>query len=66
MKIIYRISDSGYNKVKPNYINNENQYRYTMWFIKLNDVITEELLHQGNDNSSEFYHSIYLSKLDLL
>jgi len=23
MKIIYRISDSGYNKVKPNYINNE-------------------------------------------
>ena len=24
MKIIYRISDSGYNKVKPNYINNEN------------------------------------------
>jgi hypothetical protein len=24
MKIIYRISDSGYNKVKPNYITNEN------------------------------------------
>lgn len=24
MKIIYRISDSGYNKVKPSYINNEN------------------------------------------
>jgi hypothetical protein len=24
MKIIYRISDAGYNKVKPNYINNEN------------------------------------------
>jgi hypothetical protein len=24
MKIIYRISDSGYNKVKPPYINNEN------------------------------------------
>jgi hypothetical protein len=24
MKIIYRISDSGYNKIKPNYINNEN------------------------------------------
>jgi hypothetical protein len=23
MKIIYRISDSGYNKIKPNYINNE-------------------------------------------
>jgi hypothetical protein len=24
MKIIYRISDNGYNKVKPDYINNEN------------------------------------------
>ena len=24
MRIIYRISDSGYNKVKPDYINNEN------------------------------------------
>jgi hypothetical protein len=24
MKIFYRISDSGYNKIKPNYINNEN------------------------------------------
>jgi hypothetical protein len=24
MKIIYRISDTGYNKTKPNYINNEN------------------------------------------
>jgi hypothetical protein len=24
MKLIYRISDSGYNKVKPDYINNEN------------------------------------------
>ena len=23
MKIIYRISDTGYNKVKPDYINNE-------------------------------------------
>jgi hypothetical protein len=24
MRIIYRISDAGYNKVKPDYINNEN------------------------------------------
>lgn len=27
MKIIYRISDAGYNKVKPDYINNENCLR---------------------------------------
>ena len=24
MKLIYRISDTGYNKVKPDYITNEN------------------------------------------
>jgi hypothetical protein len=27
MKVIYRISDTGYNKVKPSYINNENCIR---------------------------------------
>ena len=27
MKIIYRISDAGYNKIKPDYINNENCLR---------------------------------------
>jgi hypothetical protein len=27
MKIIYRISDTGYNKIKPSYINNENCLR---------------------------------------
>jgi len=27
MKIIYRISDTGYNKVKPDYVNNENCLR---------------------------------------
>ena len=27
MKVIYRISDSGYNKIKPDYINNENCYK---------------------------------------
>lgn len=27
MKVLYRISDTGYNKVKPNYINNENCLR---------------------------------------
>ena len=27
MKIIYRISDTGYNKVKPFYINNSNCFK---------------------------------------
>ena len=50
MRIIYRISDSGYNKVKPNYINNEaclkNAIQTFPWFDNnwtiLADNISEE------------------------
>jgi hypothetical protein len=45
MKTIYRISDSGYNKIKPKYINNENCLRNaiktfleTDWFIIADNV----------------------------
>jgi hypothetical protein len=34
MKIIYRISDVGYNKVKPNYINNENCLKNASLYFK--------------------------------
>lgn len=34
MKIIYRISDAGYNKVKPNYINNENCLKNASLYFK--------------------------------
>jgi hypothetical protein len=41
MKIIYRTSDAGYNKVKPEYINNENCLKnFVRVFSKyLNDII---------------------------
>lgn len=50
MKIIYRISDSGYNKVKPSYINNEaclkNAIHVFPWYehdwIIIADNISEE------------------------
>jgi len=50
MKIIYRISDSGYNKIKPTYINNEaclkNAIQTFPWFehdwVILADNISEE------------------------
>tara|TARA_R110000868_G_scaffold335444_1_gene596301 strand:- start:578 stop:1264 length:687 start_codon:yes stop_codon:yes gene_type:complete len=50
MKIIYRISDTGYNKVKPDYVNNEvclkNAIEMFPWFIHswtiLADNISEE------------------------
>jgi hypothetical protein len=48
MKIIYRISDAGYNKIKPSYINNENCLKNARqvfhnyeWFI-IADNISEE------------------------
>ena len=41
MKIIYRISDSGYNKVKPDYINNENCLRNfcNVFFDHIYDIL---------------------------
>lgn len=41
MKIIYRISDTGYNKVKPNYIDNENCLRNfcDVFFDHIYDII---------------------------
>jgi hypothetical protein len=47
MKIIYRISDSGYNKVKPEYINNENCLKN---FVS---VFGNQNLHIIADNCSE-------------
>jgi hypothetical protein len=47
MKIIYRISDTGYNKVKPDYIDNEKClqnfcnvfYDHTMIFISSQIIV---------------------------
>jgi hypothetical protein len=47
MKIIYRISDTGYNKVKPDYINNENCLRNFVY------IFGNQNLHIIADNCSE-------------
>jgi hypothetical protein len=49
MKIIYRISDTGYNKIKPDYINNENCLRNfcNVFFDYIYDI------HILADNCSE-------------
>lgn len=59
MKIIYRISDSGYNKVKPKYINNRNclwnallTFTHADWFI-LADNVSEETYDMAVDYLSE-------------
>ena len=38
MKIIYRISDAGYNKVKPDYINNENCLKNFVYVFGNKDI----------------------------
>lgn len=38
MKIIYRISDAGYNKVKPEYINNENCLKNFVYVFGNKDI----------------------------
>ena len=47
MKLIYRISDTGYNKVKPDYINNENCLKNFVY------VFGNQNLHIIADNCSE-------------
>lgn len=47
MKVIYRISDAGYNKVKPDYITNENCLRNAV------EVFGKDNFHVIADNVSE-------------
>ena len=47
MRIIYRISDSGYNKVKPDYINNE------LCLKNASEVFTDAIWSVIADNTSE-------------
>ena len=41
MKIIYRISDAGYSKIKPDYVNNENCLKNfcNVFFDHIYDII---------------------------
>jgi hypothetical protein len=59
MKIIYRISDTGYNKIKPSYINNENclknatkAFNQAEWLIIADNISkkTEEMILKYQSN----------------
>jgi hypothetical protein len=65
MKIIYRISDAGYNKVKPKYINNRNclwnavnVFKDADWYIIADNVSekTNNMLFQYIDNLDVIEH----------
>jgi len=66
MKIIYRISDSGYNKVKPNYINNEacltnavKVFDDCEWFIIADNVFkeTSDMIERYKSKDHIYYTS---------
>jgi hypothetical protein len=63
MKIIYRISDAGYNKIKPKYINNRN----CLWNAV--NVFKDADWHIIADNTSEKTNNMlfqYIDDLDII
>jgi len=67
MKIIYRISDTGYNKVKPDYISNENCLANAVNVFKEDDwTIIADNISEDTDSMIQKYISkdsiIYASK----
>jgi hypothetical protein len=55
MKIIYRISDTGYNKVKPDYVNNENCLNN---FILIFGKQVKDIIVIADNVSEETYNMI--------
>ena len=62
MTIIYRISDAGYNKVKPEYINNENclknateVFKDASWLVIADNVseLTKKMIHKYIEEDSD-------------
>jgi hypothetical protein len=67
MKVIYRISDSGYNKVKPKYINNRNclwnavnVFKDADWSIIADNVSekTDNMIQEYVSRDNIFYTSV--------
>jgi hypothetical protein len=56
MVIIYRISDAGYNKVKPKYINNENCLKNAIEVFKDADwLVIADNVSKETDNMIQKY-----------
>lgn len=64
MKIIYRISDTGYNKIKPNYINNENCLKNALRVFPYNEydwsIIADNISEETNDMICKYIPRDYI------
>jgi hypothetical protein len=68
MKIIYRISDAGYNKVKPDYINNENCLKNALQIFPTSEydwsIIADNISEETNNMVQKYIsrdHILYVS-----
>jgi hypothetical protein len=68
MKIIYRISDAGYSKVKPEYINNENCLKNALQTFPISEydwsIIADNTSEKTNDMIQKYIskdHVMYVS-----
>jgi hypothetical protein len=64
MKIIYRISDTGYNKVKPDYINNENCLKNALQVFPYSEydwsIIADNISEETNDMICKYISRDYI------
>jgi len=68
MKLIYRISDTGYNKIKPNYINNENCLKNALQTFPISEynwsIIADDISEETNNMIQKYIskdHILYVS-----
>jgi hypothetical protein len=68
MKIIYRISDAGYNKIKPDYINNENCLKNALQMFPITEhdwsIIADNISEETNNMICKYIsrdHILYVS-----
>lgn len=64
MKIIYRISDAGYNKVKPEYINNENCLKNALQIFPTSEydwsIIADNISEETNSMIQKYISKDYI------
>jgi uncharacterized Fe-S cluster protein YjdI len=69
MKIIYRISDIGYNKIKPNYINNENCLKNALKIFPINkhdwNIIADNTSKETNQIIQKYIPQEYISYVSI-
>jgi len=65
MKIIYRISDAGYNKIKPHYINNENCLKNALQVFPTSEydwsIIADNISEETNNMIQKYISKDYIN-----